>query len=94
LDESIEIERFGPADFDRAIQGRGGRNLRNRTRDIVSRNGLDMHRRHADGVAMGSRVGDAPQELEELRGLNDRVRNRRAFDQLLLRRLRAEITAS
>jgi hypothetical protein len=75
LDESVEIERFGPADFNGAIQGSARCNLRDRTRDIVSGNRLDMYGGHANGVAMRSGVGDAPQELEELRGLDDRVGN-------------------
>ena len=93
LDESVEMERFGPADFNGAIQGSARRNPRDRTRDIVRRNRLDEHRRHTNGVAVGGGVGDALQELEELRGLDDRVRDRGFLDQLLLRELRAEVAA-
>ena len=38
-------------------------------------------------------VGKALEKLEELRRTYDRIRNRRAFDQLLLCDLGAEVTA-
>jgi hypothetical protein len=37
-------------------------------------------------------LGDAPHKLEKLRSPNDRVWDRRGFDQILLRDLRAEVT--
>src|SRR5262249_30884594 len=36
LEQSVEVERFGPADFNGAIQGRACRDLRDRACDIVS----------------------------------------------------------
>ena len=38
-------------------------------------------------------MGDAAHELEELRGADDRVRNRGSLDQIFLSHLRAEVTA-
>src|SRR4029453_12826580 len=87
LNDCAEIERFGPADFNDAIQGSAPRNLRDSMRDVVGGKGLDTYRRHTNGLAWRSGVGDTLQELEELRGLHDRVRDRRVFDQRLLRTL-------
>src|SRR5262249_430057 len=39
------------------------------------------------------RLGYATHELEELRGADDRVRNRGSLDQIFLSHLRAEVTA-
>ena len=58
LDESVEIEGFGPADFNGAIQGSACRNLCDCTRDIVSGDRLDQDGRHANGVPVGGGVGD------------------------------------
>src|SRR5262249_16059590 len=44
-------------------------------------------------VAVGGSVGNALDELEELRRTHDRVRNRSAFDHSFLGHLRAEVTA-
>ena len=88
------MERFGPADFNGAIQGTAACNLRDRTRDVVSSKGLDPYGRYPNGGAAGRGLGNACQELEELGGLDDGVRDRRVSDQLLLRKLRAKITAS
>ena len=71
LEESVEIERFGAADFNGAIQRIACRDLVDRACDIVSRNWLEMHRWHANGGAVGSGVGDVRQEFEELRSLNN-----------------------
>ena len=44
-------------------------------------------------LPFGGRLGDAAHELEELRGADDRVRNRGRLDQIFLGHLRAEVTA-
>ena len=93
LDKSVEIERLGPTHFNGAIQRSARRNLRDHTRNIVGSDRLDEHRWHANGAAVAGGVRDGFQELEELRGLDNRVRDRRLLDQLLLRKLRAEIAA-
>ena len=41
--------------------------------DVVGDDGLHQGRGHADGFAFGGRLGDAADELEELRGADDRV---------------------
>jgi hypothetical protein len=94
LNESVQVKVFGPADFNRAIQWTAGRDSSDGTSDVVSRNGLDEHWRHANSVAVRRGIGDAALELEALRRLDDRVRGRRVFDQRLLRKLRPEVAAS
>ena len=59
--------------------------------DVVGRHRLEEHRWHADGAAVGGVVGDALDELEELRRMDDRVRDRRRLDQRLLGELRPEV---
>src|SRR6478735_7973162 len=81
-----------PADFDGAVQWSGRRDLSDRIRHIVSRDRLDEHTCQANGVAVGGGVADALQEFEELRGLDDRIRDRGFLDQLFLREFRAEVT--
>src|SRR2546428_703582 len=87
------IEAPGSADFDDAVDrstdggapyGRG---------DIIRRHGLEQHGCQADGIAVGRGVRDALDELEELRRVNDRVRNRRSLDQRFLSDLRSEVPA-
>jgi hypothetical protein len=90
LDDAIEIERFGPTDFNGAVHGSPRRNPRNRTCDIVGGYRLDEHWWQTNGITVSGSVGDALQELEELSRLDDRVRNRRLLDQLFLRQFCAE----
>src|SRR5262252_8703264 len=91
LDDSIEIKRFGPADFSRAIHGSARRNTRDRTCDVVSGDWLDEHWWQTNRIAVSGSVGDRLQKLEELSRLDNRVRNRRPLDQLLLREFCAQV---
>ena len=61
--------------------------------DIVRRDGLEQHWCQADGIAVGRGVRDVLDELEELRRVNDRVWDRRSFDQRFLSDFRAEVPA-
>src|SRR5262249_48850570 len=94
LEESVEVERFGPADLNGAIQRRACRHPGAWACHIVGRNWLGVYRRHSNGRAVSRGVSDVHQELEELRRLDDRIRDRRGFDQLLLRKLGAKVAAS
>src|SRR4051794_32889362 len=93
LDEPIEIERFGPPDFKRAIQRSTRHDPRDRSCNIVSGNRLDEHWWQTNGSPVSRSVRDAVQELEELSRLDNRVRNRRLLNQLFLREFRAEVAA-
>ena len=90
-DERVEMERFGPADFNGAIERRAHGDARDRTGDILGGDRLDERRRDANDIAVSGSVSNGRDELEELCGLNDRVRDRRLLDQLLLRELGAEV---
>ena len=58
LNEPVEIEGLGPADFHGSVQGTAGRNPRDDTRDIVSGNRLYQHGRYANDSAVG--IGGTP----------------------------------
>ena len=90
-DEGVEMERFGPGDFNGAIEWRPHRDARDRTGDIVRGDRLDERRRDANNIAVSGSVSNARDELEELCGLDDRVRDRRFLDQFLLREFGAEV---
>src|SRR5262249_1842925 len=55
FEELGEVEQLGPADFHGVVQGRNRCDLRERSCDVVSRNRLDVHRRHANGGAVRRR---------------------------------------
>src|SRR5262245_9351219 len=65
-DDLVEAEPLGPGDLDRAVERRAQGGPADRVRDVVGRHGLEGHRRRADNVPLGGRVGDAREELEEL----------------------------
>src|SRR5215510_601712 len=92
-DEFIETELFGPSHLNGTIHRTSGRNCAYRTCNIFGRHGLNKHGRYSNRVAVGRVVGDALDELEELRRANDRVGDRGFLDQLLLSELRAEVAA-
>ena len=78
-DEFVEAELLRPRDLDDAVHRSRHGDLRHRLRDIVRRHGLEQHGGDAHRVAVGGLVGDALDELEELRRADDRVRDRRAL---------------
>src|SRR6516162_8138260 len=53
----------------------------------------DRHRRQMHLVTLHGKMGNALEEFEELRRLDDGIGNRCIFDQLLLSDLRAEVRA-
>src|SRR5947209_1560432 len=57
--------------------------------DVVRKDRLYQGRRYANGLSVTERIGDAPHELEELCGAQNRVRNSGSLDQAFLRYLRA-----
>jgi hypothetical protein len=65
LNESVQIERFWSTDFNGAVQRSGHSDRGDQPNDIVGRNRLDEHRRHAHGGAVRRDVGNLPQTLEE-----------------------------
>ena len=83
----------GPATSTPPSSGAAQCHAADRLRDVIGRDGLEEHRRHADLAVLGSPVGDAGDELVELCGVHDRVRDRGLLDQLLLRNLRAQVAA-
>src|SRR5262245_18548897 len=92
-DQVVEAELLGAGDLDDAVHRRAHGDRRHRPGDVVRRHRLDEHRRQAHRGAVGGGVGDALDELEELRRVHDRVRDRGPRDQRLLRDLGAEVAA-
>src|SRR5215204_845801 len=84
-DEFGEKELLWPRHFNDAVDRRSYGDLANRTRDILSRHGLDQNGCDSHRVAVRRIVGDSLElELEELRSADDRVLDRRSLDQVLL----------
>src|SRR5690242_3148290 len=92
-DEFVEAKLLRPRHFEDAVQRRSHRDPANRTRDVRGRDRLEQHGWDADPVPVGRLVRDALEELEELRRPDDRVRDPRVIDQLLLGNLGAEVAA-
>ena len=63
---------LGAGKLDRGVQRRGDGDIRQAGGHVVSRQRLHGGRREPNGVAFGPRVGDPAEELEELRGPDDR----------------------
>src|SRR3954471_21617427 len=89
----VERNRLRARDFDGSVDRRRYGNVGQRSGDIVGGDGLEQGGRHANGVAVGPRLDDATDELEELRGAQDGIGNAGLLDQLLLRQLGGEIVA-
>jgi hypothetical protein len=92
-DEFVETELLWPRYFNDAVHWRSHGDPANGTRDILSRHGLDQNGCESHRVAVGGSVSDALDELEELRRRDDRVGDRRSFDQFLLGDLGTEVAA-
>ena len=92
-DELVETELFWTRDFGDAGDRRSQCDSADRARDVVGRHGLDQDGCEPHRVCVGCSIGDALDELEELRRVDDRVRDRRFLDQLLLGNLGAEVAA-
>ncbi len=93
LDELVETEPFGTGQLDRAVHRRADRRDRQCGGDVVGCFGLDQHGRQTNRLAVAARIGDATEELEELRRADDRVRDRPRLDRFLLGELRPEVSA-
>jgi hypothetical protein len=75
-DDFIETKLFRPCHFNRAVHWRSDGDPGNRARDVRSRHRLDQNGCKSDRVAFGRVGGDSLDELEELRRVHDRVRDR------------------
>ena len=92
-DQFVETELFQARHFNRAIQKRADGDPADRLGNVVSRPGLNEYRWQPNRRSVSGFIGDALDELEELRRLHDRVREPAAFDQSFLGVRRAEIGA-
>ncbi len=71
-DQFIETELLGTRHFNHAIQRRAHGNQGDRVRDVISRHRLNEYVRQPHRRPVRGFVGDALDELEELRRVNDR----------------------
>src|SRR4029077_1339995 len=92
-DQFVETELLRTGHFNGAVHRRAHGDPADPRRDVISRHGLKEDRRHADRRSDRGVIGNAFDELEELRGVNDRVRDPATPDQSLLSALRAEVRA-
>ena len=75
-DEGVQLGLFGSGNLYDAVGWRTHRDLTRGLRDIIRRYGLEENRCHANGVAVSGVLDDVLDELEELRRMDERVRNR------------------
>src|SRR5438552_8420217 len=87
----VKAKLLWPRHFNDAVQRCSHCDPANRNRNIRGRYGLEQHGGDVHRIPVGGIVGDAFEELEELRSADDRVRDRRVSDQLVLGDLRAEV---
>ena len=91
--ELVEAKRLRARQLDRVVQWRADGDIGQCAGHVIGCLGLDEGGRQANGVALGARIGDPADELEELRCADDRVGDGPGLDQLLLRDLRAHVAA-
>src|SRR5262245_15995790 len=92
-DQFVETELLGTCHFSRANQWPAHRNPADRFGDVISRHRLNEYRWQPNRRSLSGFIGDARDELEELRRVNDRVRDPATFDQCFLNVLRSEVGA-
>src|SRR5262245_56983206 len=90
-DQFVETELLGTGHFGRAIQWRAHGNPGDSLGDVISRHGLNEYGWQPNRRSLRGFIGDARDELEELRRVNDRVRDPATFDQRFLSVLRSEV---
>ena len=72
---------------------RGERDIDQCRGHIVGSDRLHQRRRQTNGLSDGAKCRDAANEFEELRRADDGIGNDGGLDEILLRHLRAEVTA-
>src|SRR6266851_199862 len=75
-DKFIDAKLFRASNFDDIVYRRAYCNSSHGARDIVGSHRLEKHMWQTHLVAVRGNVGEAFEELEELRRMHDRVRNR------------------
>src|SRR5258705_4598237 len=90
-DQFIEPELLGTGHFNGAIQWRAHGDPADGLGDVISRHRLNEYRRQPNRRSVSGFIGDARDELEELRRVDDRVRDPGARDQRFLGVLRSEV---
>src|SRR6266851_2027894 len=92
-DQFIHAKLFRASNFDDAVHRRAYRDSSHGTCDIVGGHRLEEHRWQMHFALDHGNVSEALEKFKELRRVNDRVGDRRFFDQLFLSDLSAEVTA-
>jgi hypothetical protein len=93
-DEVVHANGFGTGDVDGCVERFADGDVGEDGGDVCGGDGLHEGWGHADGVDFGGGLGDVADELEELRGADDRVGNARGLDEVFLGELGAEITVA
>ena len=92
-DQFIERELLGTGHFNRAIHRLPHGDAGDRPRDVIRRHRLNQYVWEPDRRSFSGVIGDPLDEFEELRRVNDRIRDPAALDQRFLSVLRAQIAA-
>ena len=80
LCELVERPGLGTGDLDRAVHRCAKRGVRHRIGHVIRCDRLQKGRRQPNDVAVDAGFDDAVDELEELGGANDRIRNSGRLD--------------
>ena len=92
-DQLVEPDGLGTADLDHGVRRWSLGHIRDDDGQVVDGDRLQRGRRDADRAVGRGRVGDLPEELEELRRPDDRVRHAAGLDGALLRDLGPKVAA-
>ena len=90
----VDPEPLRPTDLDDAVHGRADGDPDHCGGHVVGSHRLEEDGWHSDNPVVRGTVGDALDELVELRRMNNRVRDAGCLDQRLLGQLRAEVAGS
>src|SRR5262245_8048351 len=93
LHELVEPKLLRAGNLDRVVQRCPQHDVRQCFHNIIRKDRLDECRRDTNRLPVAAGVGYSAHEFEELRGPEDRVRNPRRLDQVLLGHLCAEVAA-
>ena len=93
-DELVQPEPFGAGQLDGAVDRRALGDIGQGGGDVIGRFGLEEDGRQRNRPVAGAGIGDAADELEELRRAQDRAGDGRGLDRFLLGKLGAEVTAA
>lgn len=93
-DELVQPEPFRAGQLDGAVDRRALGDIGQGGGNVIGRLGLEVQGRQRNHPVVGAGIGDATNELEELRRAQDRAGGGRGLDRFFLGELGAEVPAA